>query len=319
MLFAIAVIVLLIIDQALKYWVTLSIPLDEGVRALLPGVVEMRNIHNTGAAFSLFSDAPRWVFIVLAVVFVVIVVTAIRRRWIHGAFGRWMAILLLAGALGNLLDRMLSGYVVDMFAFQFWPTFPVFNFADVCLVLGGIGFFFYALLHKEPESAAKEKQPAAKPRKAKPEREPDVKEARRAEKKPAPAVPADREEPTQRMKAAEAAAKAEAEAKSAEPKPEVPKPEPEPKPAEPAPEPKQAEPAPAPKQAEPASEDPFAAWDQAVQSLEEEAKAKAEAAAEPEPIPEPKPSEVKPTVPRRPKPAEDSFSLEDILAEFKDE
>lgn len=313
MLFAIAVIVLLIIDQALKYWVTLSIPLDEGVRALLPGVVEMRNIHNTGAAFSLFSDAPRWVFIVLAVVFVVIVVTAIRRRWIHGAFGRWMAILLLAGALGNLLDRMLSGYVVDMFAFQFWPTFPVFNFADVCLVLGGIGFFFYALLHKEPESAAKEKQPAAKPRKAKPEREPDVKEARRAEKKPAPAVPADREEPTQRMKAAEAAAKAEAEAKSAEPAPAPAEPEPAPEAPKPEPGPE------APKPAEPASEDPFAAWDQAVQSLEAEAKAKAEAAAEPEPIPEPKPSEVKPTVPRRPKPAEDSFSLEDILAEFKDE
>ena len=313
MLFASAVIVLLIIDQALKYWVTLSIPLDEGVRALLPGVVEMRNIHNTGAAFSLFSDAPRWVFIVLAVVFVVLVVTAIRRRWIHGAFGRWMAILLLAGALGNLLDRMLSGYVVDMFAFQFWPTFPVFNFADVCLVLGGIGFFFYALLHKEPESAAKEKQPAAKPRKAKPEREPDVKEARRAEKKPAPAVPADREEPTQRMKAAEAAAKAEAEAKSAEPAPAPA--EPESAPEAPKPEPKPE----APKPAEPASEDPFAAWDQAVQSLEAEAKAKAEAAAEPEPIPEPKPSEVKPTVPRRPKPAEDSFSLEDILAEFKDE
>lgn len=313
MLFAIAVIVLLIIDQALKYWVTLSIPLDEGVRALLPGVVEMRNIHNTGAAFSLFSDAPRWVFIVLAVVFVVIVVTAIRRRWIHGAFGRWMSILLLAGALGNLLDRMLSGYVVDMFAFQFWPTFPVFNFADVCLVLGGIGFFFYALLHKEPESAAKEKQPAAKPRKAKPEREPDVKEARRAEKKPAPAVPADREEPTQRMKAAEAAAKAEAEAKSAEPAPAPAEPEPAPEAPKPEPGPE------APKPAEPASEDPFAAWDQAVQSLEAEAKAKAEAAAEPEPIPEPKPSEVKPTVPRRPKPAEDSFSLEDILAEFKDE
>ena len=86
-------------------------------------------------------------------------------------------------------------------------------------------------------------------------------------------------------------------------------------------------PKPAPeKPAEPeqtASADPFAAWDQAIQSLEAESKAKAKAEAErrnaPEPVPEPKPSEVKPTVQRPKKPAGDSFSLEDILAEFKDE
>ena len=121
MLFAIAVILILIADQGLKYWVTLSIPLDDGVRALFPGFLELRNIHNTGAAFSLLAGAPRWIFILLAVIFIVIIVLAVRREWVHGAFGRWMAILLLAGALGNCLDRMLSGYVVDMLAFEFWP------------------------------------------------------------------------------------------------------------------------------------------------------------------------------------------------------
>ena len=131
MLFVIAVILILIADQGLKYWVTLSITLDEGVRALLPGVLELRNIHNNGAAFSLLSGAPRWIFIILALVFTVIIIVAVRKEWVRGAFGRWMAILLLAGALGNCLDRMLSGYVVDMLAFEFWPSFPVFNIADV--------------------------------------------------------------------------------------------------------------------------------------------------------------------------------------------
>ena len=151
MLFAIAVILILILDQGLKYWVTLSIPLDEGVRNLIPGVLELRNIHNTGAAFSLLSNAPHWIFVVLAVLFIAIIIVAVKREWVHGAFGRWMAILLLAGALGNCLDRMLSGYVVDMLAFQFWPSFPVFNVADVCIVIGAIGFFLHALLRPSRE------------------------------------------------------------------------------------------------------------------------------------------------------------------------
>ena len=83
MLFAIAVILILIADQGLKYWVTLSIPLDDGVRALFPGFLELRNIHNTGAAFSLLAGAPRWIFIILAVIFIVIIVLAVRREWVH--------------------------------------------------------------------------------------------------------------------------------------------------------------------------------------------------------------------------------------------
>ena len=165
MLFAIAVILILIADQGLKYWVTLSIPLDDGVRALFPGFLELRNIHNTGAAFSLLAGAPRWIFIILAVIFIVIIVLAVRKEWVHGAFGRWMAILLLAGALGNCLDRMLSGYVVDMLAFEFWPSFPVFNIADVCIVVGAIGFFLHVLLYKDPEAVAKEAEQRGEKRK----------------------------------------------------------------------------------------------------------------------------------------------------------
>ena len=292
MLFAIAVILILIADQGLKYWVTLSIPLDEGVRAFIPGVLELRNIHNTGAAFSLLSGAPRWIFILLAAAFIAIIIVAVRRQWVHGAFGRWMAILLLAGALGNCLDRMLSGYVVDMLAFQFWPSFPVFNIADVCIVIGGIGFFLHALLYKEPETPAKEREGKAQ--------QPAPEKNRREQAQPA-AQPVSSEQPTQRveMKSRPEAEKKPA-AKPAAPKAAVP---PKPAPAE-----------------KPQGEDPFAAWDKAVQDLEREAKEKAAAAAAPEPVPEPKPSEVKPTVQRPAAPAEENtaFTLEDILAEYQD-
>lgn len=299
MLFAIAVILILIADQGLKYWVTLSITLDEGVRALLPGVLELRNIHNNGAAFSLLSGAPRWIFIILALAFTVIIIVAVRREWVHGAFGRWMAILLLAGALGNCLDRMLSGYVVDMFAFQFWPSFPVFNLADICIVIGAIGFFLHVLLYKEPAAATGEGSAPAKAvrrEKALDAETVKVRERKGAEAKPAQtAVP---EEPTQRVEM--------------KPKSDAPKAPKKPAAVKSAVPPKSA--------AEPQAKgesDPFAAWDKAVQELDREAKAKAEAAKMPEPIPEPKPSDVKPTV-HRPKPAEETFSLEDILAEFQD-
>lgn len=292
MLFAIAVILILIADQGLKYWVTLSIPLDDGVRALFPGFLELRNIHNTGAAFSLLSGAPRWIFIILAVVFIVIIVLAVRKEWVHGAFGRWMAILLLAGALGNCLDRMLSGYVVDMLAFEFWPSFPVFNIADVCIVVGAIGFFLHVVLYKDPETVAKES--ARRGEKQEPKRESRTEVFKPGKVKSAGQTVSP-DQPTQRVEMKPKAAK---------------------KPAE--------QPAPAPKTeseqpAEPQQPDPFAAWDRAVQTLETEARVKAAAAAAPEPIPEPKPSDVKPTVAKPKQPASDSFSLEDILAEFSDE
>ena len=286
MLFAIAVILILIADQGLKYWVTLSIPLDDGVRALFPGFLELRNIHNTGAAFSLLSGAPRWIFIILAVIFIVIIVLAVRREWVHGAFGRWMAILLLAGALGNCLDRMLSGYVVDMLAFEFWPSFPVFNIADVCIVIGAIGFFLHVLLYKDPESVAKEAEGSG-------EKAPRT-EVFKPTEKPA-GQPVSPDQATQRVEMKTKTVK-----KPAAPKNAV-KIEEEP--------------------ARPAAQkaDPFAAWDRAVNTLEKEAKEKAAAAARPEPIPEPKPSTVKPTVAKPKKAEPEGFTLEDILAEFSDE
>ena len=293
MLFAIAVILILIADQGLKYWVTLSIPLDDGVRALFPGFLELRNIHNTGAAFSLLAGAPRWIFIILAVIFIVIIVLAVRREWVHGAFGRWMAILLLAGALGNCLDRMLSGYVVDMLAFEFWPSFPVFNIADVCIVIGAIGFFLHVLLYKDPESVAKEAEGNGK----KPKNAPRTEVFRPAEKPSGQPVSPD--QPTQRVEMKPKAVKKPAAPKNAVKIDEEPETAPV-KPAEP-------------------QADPFAAWDRAVHTIEKEAKEKAAAAARPEPIPEPKPSAVKPTVAKPKKAEPEGFSLEDILAEFSDE
>lgn len=155
MLYAIVAVVILILDQGLKYWTTLHLALDTGVKELIPGVLQLRNYHNPGSSFGFLEDWPgaRWLFLAVTVIFAVVVIYALAKKWITGDFGRWMAVCVLAGALGNGIDRALYGYVVDMIEFAFF-TFPIFNVADIFVTVGGILFCLYIILHKEPVKAA---------------------------------------------------------------------------------------------------------------------------------------------------------------------
>ena len=106
----------------------------------------LTHIHNTGAAFSMLSGA-RWFFVVLTTVFVVFALWVLYAKKITHPMGRWTLVLIVAGALGNLIDRALYGYVVDMFEVLFMH-FAVFNVADIFVVVGGILFcIYYGFLH----------------------------------------------------------------------------------------------------------------------------------------------------------------------------
>lgn len=155
MLYAIVVVIVLILDQGMKYWTTLHLALNTDVKELIPGLIHLRNHHNTGSAFSMMGDwsGTRWLVLTVTVLFAVLVILALARKLITGRFGRWMALLVLAGALGNGIDRMLYGYVVDMLQFGFWQSFPVFNVADIFITVCGVLFCIYILVHKDPLSA----------------------------------------------------------------------------------------------------------------------------------------------------------------------
>lgn len=157
MIYAIAAVLVLIADQWLKYWVTVNIALDTGSITLIPGVLELVNIHNTGAAFGILQGGGwRWVFVVIALLFVAIAVYAIRRGLIRGAIGRWAVVGVLAGAIGNCIDRVLYGYVVDMFYPVFLDGTPfdaIFNVADVFISCCGILFCLYILFGHEYKTA----------------------------------------------------------------------------------------------------------------------------------------------------------------------
>lgn len=159
MWYAIVAILILIADQGLKYWVTVNIALDTGHVTLIPGVLELTNIHNNGAAFSMLEHAPHWIFIIFTLVFAAIAVFCLRRNVVHGKVGRWSVVLVLAGAVGNCIDRILSGYVVDMFNFLF-VRFAVFNLADVFIVVAGITLCLHVIFYRGDDS---EGEPAPKP------------------------------------------------------------------------------------------------------------------------------------------------------------
>ena len=158
MWYAIVAILILIADQGLKYWVTVNIALDTGHVTLIPGVLELTNIHNNGAAFSMLEHAPHWIFIIFTLVFAAIAVFCLRRNVVHGKVGRWSVVLGLAGAVGNCIDRILSGYVVDMFNFLF-VRFAVFNLADVFIVVAGITLCLHVIFYRGDESESAPKKP----------------------------------------------------------------------------------------------------------------------------------------------------------------
>ena len=126
-------LVLLAADQILKYWVTQNLDLYESM-PLIPGLVELKYIQNTGGGWSILSDYT-WLLSLLTSVILVVVLILLVRGIVRHPLGRWGCVLLLAGGLGNLIDRFRLGYVVDMFNFQF-ISFPVFNIADICVVCG---------------------------------------------------------------------------------------------------------------------------------------------------------------------------------------
>ena len=81
-----------------------------------------------------------------------IAVFCLRRNVVHGKVGRWSVVLVLAGAVGNCIDRILSGYVVDMFNFLF-VRFAVFNLADVFIVVAGITLCLHVIFYRGDDGA----------------------------------------------------------------------------------------------------------------------------------------------------------------------
>ena len=139
----------IIIDQYVKRAVVQSLELGETAE-LLPGLFRLERVHNYGAAWSSFSGA-HWLLVGvtaagLALLFY-LVTTIVRHP-----LGVWSLWLVIGGGIGNLIDRVRNGYVVDMIATEF-INFPVFNIADIFVTCGTAAAAIYYLNYYEKYDA----------------------------------------------------------------------------------------------------------------------------------------------------------------------
>ncbi|MBQ2830543.1 MAG: signal peptidase II [Oscillospiraceae bacterium] len=153
-IFALLAAALLALDQWLKAWITQNLPLGEAM-PLVPGFVELRTVHNYGAAWSSFSG-QRWLLIAVTALIMAAVVYLLVRRIVRHPLGLAACFLILSGGVGNLIDRVRMGYVVDMFNFLFMD-YPVFNVADICVVCGAIvGAVYYLFFYDKYDKVTKD-------------------------------------------------------------------------------------------------------------------------------------------------------------------
>lgn len=139
------IIVLVLADQGIKMLATTYLMGTHPV-TVIPGVLGLRYIKNTGAAFSMFSNGTTMLIIVTAIALGVIAYFLFIKK-AGTSIERFCFYLIFAGGLGNLIDRVFQGFVVDYFEFLFME-FAVFNFADV-LICVGVGIFAIYTVYME--------------------------------------------------------------------------------------------------------------------------------------------------------------------------
>lgn len=143
-----------LLDQLTKRWAAAELTKVSTI-PLIEGVFHLTYCENTGAAFSIFSD-QRWLLLLISFVLLAGILYAILKKWMKYPLGQISLLLILAGALGNVIDRVFQGYVVDFFDFRL-IHFPIFNVADVLLNVGVFLMVIYLLLI-EPKRMKKEKE-----------------------------------------------------------------------------------------------------------------------------------------------------------------
>ena len=154
-MYYIAILALIGLDWLTKYWIQTSMALNDTI-PVIDGIFHITYIHNYGAAFSILQGKQSFLLIVTGIAMIAIlaymVIGQIRKK--AAPMELWSLALILAGGIGNFIDRVRFGYVVDFFDFRIWP---IFNVADIAVCCGCGLLVFYVLIW-EPRMQKKAKE-----------------------------------------------------------------------------------------------------------------------------------------------------------------
>ena len=154
-IYFVLIAVLLAVDQITKTVISQSLtPYD--ARTVIPDFFDLVHLRNSGAIFGIFSNANSSFLFVLLTLFSLAALGVVIYYFIKTpASDRLMNVslsLILAGALGNQIDRIMRGYVIDFLDFQFWGWhWPSFNVADSCISTGAVILIFIFFFKRGPE------------------------------------------------------------------------------------------------------------------------------------------------------------------------
>ena len=137
-----------IVDQLLKLAI-LKYIMPVGSQSLIPGFLSLDYLENRGAAFGIFLNR-QWLIAVITGIICIFIVAALFRYKHHDALSWTACTLILGGGIGNIIDRVTRGYVVDFIHFHFFPY--IFNFADICVVIGVALLILHIFFNEREES-----------------------------------------------------------------------------------------------------------------------------------------------------------------------
>lgn len=144
--------VLTAVDQLLKMLVVTYLkPIGEVT--VINGLLNFKYIENTGASFGMLPNMS-WLFVIITAIVSIVIVYLLVKYNHHNFFSYFAGICIVAGGLGNLIDRVFFGYVIDYIYVLFFPY--IFNFADCMVVLGVIAYMIFFLFFQDEKKKLEE-------------------------------------------------------------------------------------------------------------------------------------------------------------------
>ena len=149
----------IVLDLGAKAWASMALAYGRPVEVL--PFFNLTLLHNTGAAFSFLSEHAgwqRWLFALIAIGAVIALSIWLARLDRHDRLNQVSISLIIGGAIGNLFDRLVHGYVIDFLSFhwQGW-YYPAFNLADTAITLGAVGIIIASFKREKSDTSSSER------------------------------------------------------------------------------------------------------------------------------------------------------------------